>query len=100
MFEHKYLKNVSTLTLDTTKCNGCMKCIEVCPHNVFSMNNKKASIIDKDRCMECGACAINCADGAIYVRSGVGCASGIINGILRNTQPTCGCGDSKSSNCC
>jgi len=39
--------------------------------------------------MECGACALNCQHGAIKVKSGVGCAAGIISGILRNTEPTC-----------
>lgn len=100
MFRHVYLKEVSTLALDVDKCSGCMKCIEVCPHEVFEMRNKKASIIDKDRCMECGACAINCPDGALFVRSGVGCAAGIINGILRNTEPTCGCSSGDSVGCC
>ena len=100
MFEHNYIKNVSTLTLDVDKCTGCLKCIEVCPHAVFILKNKKAFITNKDKCMECGACLINCADNAIFVRSGVGCASGIINGILRNTEPTCGCSSDGSSACC
>lgn len=97
MTTHLYLRDVATLQLDVTKCTGCMKCIEVCPHEVFEIREKKAHITDKDKCMECGACAINCKDEAITVTSGVGCASGIINGILRNTEPTCGCGE---TGCC
>jgi hypothetical protein len=31
---------------------------------------------------------------AIIVNSGVGCAAGIISGILNNTEPSCGCSDS------
>lgn len=50
---------------------------------------------------ECGACALNCQFGAITVKSGVGCAAGIINGYLRNTDPSCDCsGDGKSKNVC
>jgi Fe-S-cluster-containing hydrogenase component 2 len=44
------------------------------------MENGKAAIVDKDRCMECGACALNCPFTAISVEVGVGCAIAIING--------------------
>jgi len=94
-----YLKNVSTLKLITEKCSGCGMCITVCPHDVFMLTNGKAHIIHHDNCMECGACKINCPENAIEVRSGVGCAAGIIQGILTNSEPTCGCSDSKSG-CC
>ncbi|MEI7490360.1 MAG: mercury methylation ferredoxin HgcB [Bacteroidota bacterium] len=93
-----YLSDVVTLELDPSKCKGCMMCTIVCPHNVFEIVNKKAMIINRDLCMECGACEKNCKEHAITVRSGVGCAAGIINGILRGTEPTCDC--SSSGNCC
>ena len=97
----QYLKNVVTLKLDEAKCTGCGWCLNVCPHNVFELKNGKACIIDKDDCMECGACAKNCKFNAISVKSGVGCAAGIINGILTNSEPSCGCSDGSSkSNCC
>jgi len=92
-----YLKDVITLQLDSEKCNGCTMCTIVCPHAVFIMKEKKAFIQRKDFCMECGACAMNCSTGALTVKSGVGCAAGIINGLLRGTEPTCDCG---SSGCC
>ncbi|MBM3434963.1 MAG: 4Fe-4S dicluster domain-containing protein [Bacteroidetes bacterium] len=94
-----YLKNVVTLQLDSEKCNGCTLCIMVCPHDVFVMRDKKSYIQNRDLCMECGACEMNCPEGAITVRSGVGCAAGIINGLLKGTEPTCDCSGEKSS-CC
>ena len=87
----KYLKNVVTLNLDSSKCGGCGMCVLVCPHRVFKMDSRIAFIDNKDRCMECGACAINCKDGAITVRSGVGCAAAIINSYVKKTEPTCSC---------
>lgn len=93
-----YLPDVVTLSLCEQTCNGCGMCVKVCPHEVFEISGKKAHIIRKDYCMECGACAMNCKTGAITVKAGVGCAAGIINGILRNTEPTCDCSGSKS--CC
>jgi len=93
-----YIKDVVTLQLDSEKCNGCTVCTTVCPHEVFIMKDKKAFIRHKDFCMECGACAMNCVTGAVTVKSGVGCAAGIINGILRGTEPTCDC--TGTGGCC
>jgi NAD-dependent dihydropyrimidine dehydrogenase PreA subunit len=95
---HQYLKNVVTLQLDAEKCNGCKMCTIVCPHHVFEVNNHKAEIIARDLCMECGACAKNCASEAIAVKPGVGCAAGILMGLLKGTEPTCG--SSSSTACC
>lgn len=87
-----YLANVVTLELDTAMCNGCRMCVTVCPHRVFTIENKKAVMTERDNCMECGACALNCESGALKVNSGVGCAMGIIIGWLRGTEATCDCG--------
>jgi NAD-dependent dihydropyrimidine dehydrogenase PreA subunit len=99
IMRHRYLKNVATLELLTDKCKGCGMCVNVCPHSVFIMNNKKAEIQDKNLCMECGACAKNCPFSAIKVASGVGCAAAIINGIITGKEPSCGCSDSDGG-CC
>jgi NAD-dependent dihydropyrimidine dehydrogenase PreA subunit len=100
-----YLKNGETLALDPARCNGCRECIEVCPHAVFEMAGGTSRIVDRSACMECGACARNCASGAITVKAGVGCAAAIIGGMLRGTEPACGCGGSSrrsagASDCC
>ncbi|HVP07617.1 MAG TPA: mercury methylation ferredoxin HgcB [Candidatus Acidoferrum sp.] len=93
-----YLPSVVTLEYAAEKCNGCGMCVQVCPHAVFVMQNKRAKLVDRGACMECGACAMNCPEGAISVRSGVGCAAGILTGALRGTEPTCDCGG--GSKCC
>jgi ferredoxin len=97
-----YLKNVSTLRYDPAKCTGCGRCVQVCPGEVFRMQEGKASIIDRDRCMECGACALNCDFGALAVNAGVGCAAAVIQGMLYGGEPTCGCGGESpgSTSCC
>ena len=94
----EYLRGVSTLKLDVEKCIGCGMCVNVCPHAVFVVENRKAAITNVDRCMECGACAGNCPVDAIAVKKGVGCAQAVRTGFLRGTEPNCDCGD--DSNCC
>ena len=100
MKELLYLTDVVTLELDAEKCNGCRMCVLVCPHDVFVIDDRIARIHKKDLCMECGACEMNCPEGAIRVKSGVGCAAGVINGILRGTEPTCDCSGSGGGSCC
>ena len=98
MFGLRYLKNVTTLQLDTEKCNGCKKCLQVCPHAVFVIEDKKAQIVDRDACMECGACAMNCPERALAVEAGVGCAYAVIVGSIKGTEPDCCGGD--DAPCC
>jgi NAD-dependent dihydropyrimidine dehydrogenase PreA subunit len=96
-----YIKNVTTLSLDSSKCIGCKKCLEVCPHGVFIMNGKKAEIYNKNLCMECGACMKNCPSKAIKVEPGVGCAAALLFAAINKTAPSCGCsGKSKKTSCC
>lgn len=99
--KHRYLKNVVTLAVDPAKCTGCSICLDVCPHEVLELKDKKIAIRDRDSCMECGACALNCQFEAITVQSGVGCAAAIIRGALTGTEPSCDCsGPSGNSGCC
>ena len=94
-----YLRNVSTLSLDSTKCNGCSMCINVCPHNVFKLTQRKAEIIDSDRCMECSACVINCEQKALSVKKGVGCATAVIGSFIKGGEPSCDCDCGPSPSC-
>jgi NAD-dependent dihydropyrimidine dehydrogenase PreA subunit len=95
----KYLKNVTTLEYSVEKCTGCGRCVEVCPQGVFEMREKRAVVVDRDLCMECGACARNCDFGALAVNAGVGCAAAIINGMITGGEPSCDCSGS-STGCC
>jgi NAD-dependent dihydropyrimidine dehydrogenase PreA subunit len=94
----RYLSGVTTLEYDEQKCRGCGKCVEVCPHGVFVMENRQAKLADKDACIECGACQKNCPFSAITVRAGVGCAAAIIGSMRSKKAPCCGGGD--SGDCC
>jgi ferredoxin len=84
-----YLKDVVTLRLDQKKCTGCGMCLLVCPQAVLSFTNSKVDIVNRDACMECGACARNCPADAFSVRPGVGCAAAVINSMLGRKKESC-----------
>jgi MinD superfamily P-loop ATPase len=88
----QYLKDVVTLELDTVKCTLCGMCAKVCVHRVLAVDDNGIQILDRDACMECGACAMNCPAGAVSVRPGVGCAWAIFRDWFRK-QPTASSGE-------
>ena len=71
--------------------------MEVCPHAVYTLEDRKVRLVRQENCMECGACAQNCQTGALTVEAGVGCAAALIQGALRGTEPSCGC---TKDSCC
>lgn len=95
-----YLRDVVTLSLDSSKCTGCGTCLQVCPHSVLAKRNGTVVIEDRDACMECGACAKNCPAGAISVMAGVGCAMAVINAALGRSGSSCCCVVESGNNGC
>ncbi|MHA1940391.1 MAG: 4Fe-4S dicluster domain-containing protein [Candidatus Kariarchaeaceae archaeon] len=60
--------------LDASKCNGCGMCTEVCPQNVFvRAENGTYQVKYPERCIECGACELNCRGEAITFDPFPGC---------------------------
>ena len=100
MSQLRYLPDVVTLELNADACVGCGMCETVCPHGVFTIDEGKARIADRDLCMECGACARNCPVEAISVSVGVGCARAVINTAFAGGAPSCGCDCGSEPDCC
>jgi len=98
--KHHYLKNVVTLEQDIALCKNCNQCLDVCPHQVFSRKEEGLRIVNRDACIECGACVRNCPFNALHVEAGVGCAQAIINGFINGTEPNCDCDGGSGSDCC
>ncbi|RPI27909.1 MAG: 4Fe-4S dicluster domain-containing protein [Acidobacteria bacterium] len=82
----------NTLFFNSELCRGCGMCAAVCPHGVFELRDRKAVLVRRRACMECGACQKNCLAGAIAVESGVGCAAAMIHAALRGRKEvSCDC---------
>lgn len=62
------------IAINSDKCVGCGDCVEVCPQQCYTMgSNGKSVHAFAERCMECGACGLNCNAGAVSVEAGPGC---------------------------
>ena len=48
-----------------SKCKGCSLCSKVCPAGAISGEIKNPFVIDKDKCIKCGACIEKCKFNAI-----------------------------------
>lgn len=73
LFEHLEL----ALTLrklqiyfDPDKCSGVWECVQVCPVGCWDADqaSSKAVHVHPVRCIACGACALQCPEGAIELR--------------------------------
>jgi ferredoxin len=90
----------NTLQFNRELCIDCVMCSTVCPHAVFERKSGVVSLKRPEKCMECGACQLNCPTNAIIVDSGVGCATAMIISALRGKKEvSCGC-SSDTTSCC
>jgi NAD-dependent dihydropyrimidine dehydrogenase PreA subunit len=52
---------------DSHKCTGVWECYQVCPVGCWTpdLEARKAVFHNADRCIACGACVLQCPEGAI-----------------------------------
>jgi pyruvate kinase len=60
------------ILLDTNICGSCQACIQICPHDIWTLNpdNSKTTIIKSENVTKCAmdmACVENCPTGAIEI---------------------------------
>ena len=55
---------------DVAKCTGVWQCYEVCPVGCWTPNyeQRKVEFHDPDWCIACGACVLQCPEGAIELK--------------------------------
>lgn len=56
-----------SVTVDESKCDGNGACKEVCPADVFEIQDGKAKVVAEDACIACHACEDACPKKAITV---------------------------------
>lgn len=55
------------ITVDHDKCVGDSECVDVCPVEVYELQNGKAVPVRMDECLGCESCVEVCEAGAITV---------------------------------
>lgn len=58
-------KGLMSYEIDANLCRGCSKCARNCPVSAISGKIKEPFVIDKTKCIKCGACMESCAFHAI-----------------------------------
>jgi len=62
------------IRLDAERCKGAGFCEQVCPTDVFAVDRKLhvATLPHADRCVQCGACLVQCPFDALYFETPTG----------------------------
>jgi len=53
--------------VDSEKCNGCGNCAEICPSEVYEIQEEKSNPIRPEDCIECWACVNQCQTESIQL---------------------------------
>ena len=53
--------------VDADKCEGCEECVEVCPVDVYEMQDGKSVVIAGEECLGCESCVEVCDQEAITI---------------------------------
>ncbi|MCJ7634373.1 4Fe-4S binding protein, partial [Candidatus Bathyarchaeota archaeon] len=61
------VRPVSKITVDRKKCNGCEKCIVVCPKHILMVDAGKIKLVDDEKCNGCKQCKASCSKDAVQI---------------------------------
>ncbi len=56
-----------TVTVDVDKCVGCGECVDVCPVEVYELQDGKAVAVHEEECLGCESCVEVCEADAITI---------------------------------
>jgi len=55
------------IEVDEEKCIGCGECVDVCPVDVYEMQDEKSVPVNEEECIGCESCIEVCEQDAITV---------------------------------
>lgn len=54
-------------TVDKDKCIGCGECVDVCPVDVYEIQDGKSEPVNGDECIGCQSCVEVCPQNCITI---------------------------------
>ena len=58
---------MADITIDTSKCDNCGDCTDVCPMEVLILEDGKLTINEPDECSYCETCVDICPNECITI---------------------------------
>ena len=55
------------IKIDTEKCTGCGECVDICPEEVYELQDEKSVPVNAGECSVCESCVEVCDQEAITV---------------------------------
>lgn len=53
--------------VDSEKCIGCGECVDICPEDVYEMQDEKSVPVNEENCVGCESCIEVCESDAITI---------------------------------
>ena len=53
--------------INIEKCTGCGECVEVCPVDVYELQDEKSTVVNGEECLGCESCVEVCETEAITI---------------------------------
>ena len=54
--------------IDKEKCSGCNICVDICPLDVFALEDGSPKVVFEEECWHCNSCVLDCPSEAISLR--------------------------------
>ncbi len=55
------------IDVNTEECIGCGECVDICPVDVYELQDQKSVAVNEEECVGCESCVEVCDEDAIKI---------------------------------